>query len=65
MFGIRGDRSPQGRRKLDAERRAYLDLVASGVGTTEACRIVGVNRRTGHRWRHGRADRVVRAADRP
>ncbi|WP_420704705.1 IS30 family transposase [Kutzneria chonburiensis] len=26
-----------------------------GVGTTEACRIVGINRRTGHRWRHGRA----------
>jgi IS30 family transposase len=65
VFVVRGDRSPQGRRKLDAERLAYLDLVASGVGTTEACRIVGVNRRTGHRWRHGRADRPVGEADRP
>ncbi|WP_442974115.1 IS30 family transposase [Saccharothrix sp. NRRL B-16348] len=64
MFEIRGDRSPQGRRKLFAERRAYLDLVLRGVGTVEACRVVGINRRTGHRWRHGRAGGVGRETGR-
>jgi IS30 family transposase len=58
MFEVRSDRGPQGRKKLHAERRAYLDLVARGVGTNEACRIVGVNRKTGHRWRFGRASRA-------
>ncbi|WP_455565630.1 IS30 family transposase [Micromonospora chalcea] len=28
------------------------------MGTSEACRIVGVNRKTGHRWRFGRASRA-------
>ncbi|WP_408610646.1 IS30 family transposase [Lentzea terrae] len=37
-----------------AERQQYLDLVAKGVGTAQACRIVGIHRRTGHRWRYGR-----------
>lgn len=55
MFEVRSNRRPQGRRKLRAERQAYLDLVARGVSTSEACRIVGVNRKTGHRWRFGRA----------
>jgi IS30 family transposase len=52
MFEIREDR--QGRVKLVRERAAYLDLVASGVSSREACRVVGVNYRTGKRWRHGR-----------
>ncbi|WP_372504995.1 helix-turn-helix domain-containing protein, partial [Lentzea flava] len=66
MFKIREDRSPQGRKKLVAERHAYLDLVARGVGTNEACRVVGVSRATGYRWRHGRASaaRAGREADR-
>ncbi len=64
VFEIRGDRSPQGRRKLLAERLACLDLVAQGVGTAEACRIVGVDRRTGHRWRHGRAGGAEREPNR-
>lgn len=29
-------------------------MIARGVANAEACRIVGVNRRTGKRWRHGR-----------
>lgn len=60
MFEIRKDRSPQGRKKLLAERQTYLDLVAQGVGTAEACRIVGINRKTGHRWRFGRASQAGR-----
>jgi transposase len=53
VFKVREDRRPQGRKKLRAERQAYLDLVAQGVSTSEACRLVGVNRNTGHRWRYG------------
>ncbi|WP_442912793.1 IS30 family transposase [Kutzneria sp. CA-103260] len=34
--------------------------MAHGVGTIEACRIVGINRRTGHRWRFGRASTAGR-----
>jgi IS30 family transposase len=34
------------------QRQAYLDLMAQGVGTTEACRRVGVDRRTGYEWRN-------------
>ncbi|MEV6150574.1 helix-turn-helix domain-containing protein [Nonomuraea sp. NPDC052129] len=64
MFEIRQVRSPQGRKTLHAERRTYLDLVAQGVSTAEACRIVGINRRTGHRWRHGRASQAGRKAPR-
>ena len=55
---MRSDRGPQGRRRLLAERRAFLGLVADGVGTSEASRLVGVNPRTGRRWLHGRADGV-------
>jgi transposase len=29
-------------------------LIAQGVNNSQACRIVGVNRKTGKRWRHGR-----------
>jgi len=37
-----------------AKREQYAALIAKGVGNAEACRIVGINRRTGKRWRHGR-----------
>jgi IS30 family transposase len=29
-------------------------LIALGVSNSEACRIVGINRRTGTRWQYGR-----------
>ncbi|MGC4773136.1 IS30 family transposase [Micromonospora sp. DT44] len=42
------------------------------MSTSEACRLVGINRKTGHRWRYGRVSRpkagqqgVVRPAARP
>jgi IS30 family transposase len=53
-FEIRADRRPQGRRKLVREREAYSRLVQQGVSSTEACRIVGVDRRTGQKWANGR-----------
>lgn len=54
MFMVRGDRSPQGRRPLVAERAAFLALLAAGVSSKRACAEVGVNIRTGARWRNGR-----------
>jgi IS30 family transposase len=38
-----------------AEKRAlYARLIARGVNNSEACRLVGINRKTGTRWRYGR-----------
>jgi transposase, IS30 family len=37
-----------------AKREQYATLIARGVSYSQACRIVGINRRTGKRWRHGR-----------
>jgi transposase len=38
-----------------AEKRArYAELIAQGLDNSKACRIVGVNRKTGTRWRYGR-----------
>jgi IS30 family transposase len=37
-----------------AKRELFAALIGRGVGNSEACRIVGINRRTGKRWRHGR-----------
>ncbi|MFJ8634775.1 IS30 family transposase, partial [Streptomyces sp. NPDC093568] len=53
-FEVRADRRPQGRKKLARERAEYLRLVDLGMGSSEACRIVGVNDRTGRRWLYGR-----------
>jgi len=39
---------------LTAERELFTRLIARGIKNAEACRIVGVNSRTGKRWRHGR-----------
>ena len=36
------------------KRERYARLIAQGYNNSEACRIVGINRRTGKRWRHGR-----------
>ena len=32
----------------------FARLIAQGVSNSEACRVVGINRRTGTRWRYGR-----------
>src|SRR4051794_12808529 len=36
------------------KRQPWARLIARGVSNSEACRIVGINVRTGKRWRHGR-----------
>lgn len=52
-FEIRKDRKPQGRRILVREREEYFRLMDQGVSSAEACRIVGIGKRTGMRWRNG------------
>ncbi len=48
--------SPHGRPgvALTEVRRAFERLIAQGVSNSEACRVAGINRRTGTRWRYGR-----------
>ncbi len=43
---------------LSGKREQFARLIAHGVSNAEACRIVGVHRRTGTRWRYGRTVRV-------
>ena len=40
---------------LTEKRDRFVRLIGQGVSNSEACRIVGVNRRTGTRWRFGRS----------
>ncbi|MEV0296103.1 helix-turn-helix domain-containing protein [Nocardia sp. NPDC050710] len=40
-FEAREDRKPQGRKKFDRERAAYLQLVQQGYSNTQACAVVG------------------------
>ena len=39
---------------LTEKRERFVRLIAHGMSNSEACRIVGINRRTGTRWRFGR-----------
>lgn len=39
---------------LTGNRVQYLPLMNQGISNSEACRRVGINRRTGTRWRYGR-----------
>jgi|GEM_PF-2716291 len=41
------------KRRLDLEDK-YWRLITSGTGALEACRLVGIGRKTGYRWRHER-----------
>lgn len=53
-FEIRKDRAkPQGRKKLTWERSAYFQLMQQGYSNKEACRVVGIDIRTGKKWRNG------------
>lgn len=44
----------RGRKPQYAKREAFARLIADGVPSARACRMVGVCRRTGTRWRNGR-----------
>ncbi|MFI8893611.1 helix-turn-helix domain-containing protein, partial [Streptomyces paradoxus] len=54
-FEIRENRAvAQGPRALVREREEYFRLVDQGMTCAEAARTVGINLRTGKRWRNGR-----------
>src|SRR5215203_7567173 len=44
-------------RALTEKQDRFVRLIGQGVSNREACRIVGINRRTGTRWRLGRTIR--------
>ncbi len=46
-------RTPTGGVQAEKQRR-YVQLIAGGVSNSEACRVVGIDRKTGNRWRYGR-----------
>jgi hypothetical protein len=48
-----GRRRPQGRRRLVHERRQYFELMDKGYSNAAACKIVGINVRTGSEWKNG------------
>ncbi|UZJ26987.1 IS30 family transposase (plasmid) [Rhodococcus antarcticus] len=48
-------RGRPGPEPLSGQREWFAALVAAGVSNSEACRTVGVNRKTGTRWRYGRS----------
>lgn len=45
---------PPGGPPLSEKRDLYIELMSKGVSNSAACRAVGINRRTGTRWRRGR-----------
>jgi IS30 family transposase len=47
-------RRPQGRRRLLCERRQYFELMEKGYSNAAACKIVGINVRTGGEWKNGK-----------
>jgi transposase len=51
-FEIRKDKTGRGRR-LAREREACFQLMCQSYSSREACRSVGINIRTGKRWRNG------------
>lgn len=63
-FKIREIRTvAQGRKQLVREREAYFQLMQQGLSNNQACQIVGINAKTGRRWRNGRsAERKQKAA---
>jgi IS30 family transposase len=41
----------RGRKRQLPVENEYWGLILDGVGTVEACRQVGIGRKTGYRWR--------------
>jgi IS30 family transposase len=64
-FEIREVRANHSRKPLLREREEYFRLMGQGLSSGEACRIVGINYRTGKRWRNGRNPTGTRKAALP
>jgi IS30 family transposase len=56
-LGCAGDGGRQRAALRRKKQQRYVRLIAQGVGNSEACRLVGINRKTGSRWRYGRSVR--------
>lgn len=41
----------RGRKRVIEREQAYWQLLSEGMGTAEACRQLGIGRKTGYRWR--------------
>lgn len=54
MRGVHSSHRSPGGPPRTAERALFARLIAQGVNNSEACRRVGVNRKTGNRWLYGR-----------
>ncbi|MDQ3464605.1 MAG: helix-turn-helix domain-containing protein, partial [Actinomycetota bacterium] len=54
---MRRSRTTHAGRALTEKQDRFVRLIAQGVSNREACRVVGINRRTGTRWRLGRTIR--------
>jgi IS30 family transposase len=61
---VGASKGTQGPAPLTAQREEFARLIARGVSNSEACRLVGVNRRTGTRWRYGRTTTSTDGIDR-
>lgn len=48
-------RGRPGPEPMSEQRERFVGLVAAGMSNSAACREVGINRRTGTRWRYGRS----------
>jgi len=55
--GSRTRRKGVGALPMVEKRNKYAQLMGQGISNAEACRTLGINRRTGMRWRHGRTVR--------
>lgn len=54
--GVRcGGERTSGVEPLVEQRELFVSLIAAGMSNSAACRQVGVNRKTGTRWRYGRS----------
>jgi transposase, IS30 family len=51
-------RKPGPGKPLTAQRELYLRLMKQGLSNSEACRQLGIHRKTGQRWRCGRRHRA-------
>lgn len=45
------------------KQQRYVRLIAQGINNSEACRLVGIDRKTGNRWRYGRTVRNTAGED--
>ncbi len=48
-----GSSGRPGRRPMTEKRALYVKLIRQGVSNSEACRRLGIDRKTGHWWKNG------------